>query len=97
MNKTIIFKYSFVFLFYLPVDYFDTGQSMCASVWLFDLECLGCGITRGIMHLMHFDFIGAWEFNKLSFLVLPIGILLWVHLFGMLIGQSYFSFFKRFY
>jgi len=88
---------AFLFLFFLPADYFDTGQSMCLSVVFFDLECLGCGLTRGIMHLMHLDFHTAWEFNKLSFIILPIGILLWIHLFGILIERPYLSFFKRFY
>ena len=88
---------AFLFLFFLPADYFDSGQSMCVSIWLFDLECFGCGITRAIMHLMHMEFQEAWSFNKLSFLIMPIGLLLRIHLFGILIGRSYFSFFKRFY
>ena len=87
---------AFLFLFFLPADYFDSGQSMCVSIWLFDLECFGCGLTRGIMHMMHFEFQEAWDFNKLSFLIMPIGLFLWIHLFGILIGKSYFSFeFKR--
>ena len=88
---------AFLLLFFLPADYFDSGQSMCLSVLFFDLECLGCGLTRGIMHLMHLDVQTAWQFNKLSFIILPVGILLWFHLFGVLIDKPYFSFFKRFY
>ena len=37
---------AFLFLFFLPADHFDSGQSMCASKWLFDIECLGCGIKK---------------------------------------------------
>jgi len=88
---------AFLFLFFLPADHFDSGQSMCASKWLFDIECLGCGITRAIMHLMHLEFQTAWDFNKLSFVILPIGLLLWIHVFGLLIGKNYFSFFKKLY
>lgn len=62
------------FLLYLPADHFDEGQSMCLSVLIFDMECYACGMTRGIQHLLHFDFQEAWEFNKLSFVVLPLGI-----------------------
>lgn len=29
-------------------------------------------MTRALKHLISFDFEGAWGFNKLSFLVLPI-------------------------
>lgn len=62
------------FLLYLPADHFDEGQSMCVSVLLFDMECYACGMTRGIQHLLHFDFKEAWAFNKLSFVVLPLGM-----------------------
>ncbi|MCG9878996.1 MAG: DUF2752 domain-containing protein, partial [Bacteroidia bacterium] len=61
-----------LFLMYLPADYFDTGEAMCLSVRFFDLECYGCGMTRGVMHLIHFEFAEAWEFNKLSFVVFPL-------------------------
>jgi hypothetical protein len=88
---------AFLFLFFLPADFFDTGESMCLSVLFFDLECLGCGLTRGMMYLMHLEFQTAWQFNKLSFIILPIGILFWIHLFGVLIDKPYLSFFKRLY
>ena len=88
---------AFLFLFFLPADFFDTGESMCLSVLFFDLECLGCGLTRGIMYLMHLEFQTAWELNKLSFVILPFGTLLWIHLLGVLIDKPYLSFFKRLY
>lgn len=62
------------FLLYLPADHFDVGQSVCLSVVLFDMECYACGMTRGIQHLLHFDFSEAWQYNKLSFIVLPLGM-----------------------
>jgi len=77
--KTIIFIGLFLFsilLLFLPKDFFDKGQSLCVSRLLFDIECYGCGMTRAIQHLIHFDFQGAWDFNKLSFLVLPLIIYL---------------------
>lgn len=83
-SNPIILKISFAvllvfpaILFFLPSTYFDHGTSYCPSKYFFDFECLGCGITRGIMHLIHFDFKVAWQFNKLSFVVLPILIYLW--------------------
>lgn len=39
--------------------------------------CWGCGITHAALAFLHFDFAGAWAFNKLSFLVLP--LLLWLY------------------
>jgi hypothetical protein len=85
------------FLFFLPSSYFDNGESICLSVYLFDLQCLGCGLTRGVMHLIHLDFKEAWGFNKLSFLVVPVGILFWFHLLGKLINKPYFKFFDKLY
>ncbi len=64
-------------LLILPADVFDKGKSFCPSVLLLDVQCLGCGITRAIQHLIHFDFAGAAAFNKLSFIVLPILVFIW--------------------
>jgi Protein of unknown function (DUF2752) len=66
-----------VVLLFLPANYFDEGESLCPSKRFFDTECPGCGMTRGVMHTIHFQFKKAWEFNKLTFLVLPILIYLW--------------------
>jgi len=84
-------------LMVFPIDYFDKGESICLSMYLFDLQCLGCGLTRGVMHFLHFDFKGAWEFNKLVFVVLPIAILFWIYLLGKLINKPYFLFFDKWY
>lgn len=68
-----------VTLLVLPAGYFDEGQAKCVSVLLFDMECYGCGMTRAIQHLLHFDFEAAYGFNKLSFIVLPLalGMIVW--------------------
>ncbi|MFM6935572.1 MAG: DUF2752 domain-containing protein [Flavobacteriales bacterium] len=62
----------------LPASFFDHGQSICLSVLLFNKECLGCGMTRAIQHLIHVDFESAWKFNKLVVLVAPILCFLWI-------------------
>jgi hypothetical protein len=59
-------------LFILPIDFFDSGQSICLSKVLLDMDCYACGITRAGMHLIHFDFNGAYEFNPLIYLVAPV-------------------------
>lgn len=61
-----------IVLLILPADYFDHGSPMCLSVLLLNKECYGCGMTRGIQHLIHLDFENAYHFNKLSFVVLPL-------------------------
>jgi hypothetical protein len=59
-------------LLVLPADFFDDGPPMCLSVLVAGIECYGCGMTRGIMHLIHFDFHTAWDYNPLAFLVFPL-------------------------
>jgi len=41
------------------------------------LTCYGCGLTRAIQHLIHFDLENALIFNKLSVVVLPILLFVW--------------------
>jgi hypothetical protein len=61
----------------LPADFFDTGESVCLSVQLFDMQCYGCGMTRAIQHLIHFDFHEAYAYNKLSFIVVFVLLVVW--------------------
>jgi hypothetical protein len=56
----------------LPSDFFDSGDSICLSVFFFNLECYACGMTRSIQHLIHLDFPTAYNYNKLSFIVFPL-------------------------
>lgn len=67
-----------IVLMILPADFFDTGQSVCLSVRFFDLTCYGCGLSRAIQHLIHLDFETAYAYNKLSVVVLPVLLLVWV-------------------
>lgn len=60
-----------IVLLILPADFFDKGESICLSVFLFDIECYACGLTRAIQHLIHFDFSIGYEYNRLSILVFP--------------------------
>jgi hypothetical protein len=77
-----------LFLMWLPSNYFDDGPPMCLSVILANRECYGCGMTRGVMHLIHFDFMEAWKFNKLSFVVFPL-------LVSMILWEIYNRFLKK--
>jgi len=48
------------------------------SVLLFHRQCYGCGITRAIQHLIHFDIQIAYSLNKISFIVFPILSVVWL-------------------
>ena len=67
-----------VVLFLLPAGFFDEGSIICPSRRFFNIECLGCGMTRAIMHLLHFDLDSALFYNRGSVLMLPALIFLWV-------------------
>ena len=67
-----------IIILILPADFFDTGASICPSKRFFDIECYGCGMTRAVMHLVHFDFDSALYYNQLSFIVGPVLAIFWV-------------------
>ena len=68
-----------IFLWIVPGDYFDDGEViLCPSRFLFDIECFGCGITRGVMNMHHFDYENALFHNKLSPIIYIALVVLWV-------------------
>lgn len=68
-----------VLLWILPANYFDTGQSISIFALLGVEEySYSTGMTRSIMHLMHFDLQTSWEYNRLGVVVLPLLFLLWL-------------------
>lgn len=67
-----------VLLFVLPADFFDEGQTSCLSVLILGQQCYACGMTRAVQHLIHLDIRAAAELNKLSFVVLPLLIFLYL-------------------
>ena len=77
--KNILYRIYLIVLVFIPIllvilpsDYFDRGNSICLSLFLFDTECYACGMTRAIQHLIHFDFLTGYNYNKLSIIVLPL-------------------------
>ncbi|MEM9835437.1 MAG: DUF2752 domain-containing protein [Bacteroidota bacterium] len=67
-----------IVLWILPVDYFNEGGGLaCPSRTFFDIECLGCGMTRAVMHFHHFDFSEAIFYNSLVIAVYPFLVWLW--------------------
>ena len=66
-----------IFLLVLPKNYFDQGQSISLFALLGVENYYSEGMTRACMHLIHLDFEGAQSYNALSFVVLPLLILVW--------------------
>lgn len=48
------------------------GHSICLFKNLFGRECWGCGMTRAMFSLLHFEFQAAWEYNRMVVVVAPL-------------------------
>ena len=67
-----------IVLWVLPADFFDNGNGIgCPSQVLLDIECLGCGMTRAVMHLHHFDLTEAIYYNLGVVVIYPFLVWLW--------------------
>ncbi len=77
-------------LWLLPSTFFDESEVIvCPSRLFFDIECFGCGMTRGVMHMHHAEVADAIYFNFGSPFVYPALIALWgfwVYLAGQRLG-----------
>lgn len=66
-------------LWAMPSTSFDEGEViMCPSRAFFGVECLGCGMTRGVMHMHHAEVEDALYYNLGSPVVYPALIALWI-------------------
>ena len=54
----------------------ENGPSLCLFRNLFGVECLTCGVTRGVSSFFHGAFLDAWEYNPLTYAVLALYFLL---------------------
>lgn len=51
----------------------------CVFYEITGLKCPGCGITSGMVRLMHFDFVGAFQCNAFLYLIIPYILLVFIH------------------
>ena len=73
--------YSAIILYILLSSFINalTGIDICIPcIWktIFGFKCSGCGLTTAFIHLIKFEFVSAFESNKLIFIVLPTVIFL---------------------
>ncbi len=85
-----------VMLWALPSAFFDESDIIvCPSRAFFGVECLGCGMTRGVMHAHHAEITEAIYYNLGSPFVYTVLIGIWVWLvfkvlkrLGMIKGKN---------
>ena len=81
LSKLVFMIVTPIVLLLLPANFFDNGESICLSKVLLDMECYACGLTRSIMHLIHFEFEKAYEYHMLSFIIFPMLCVVWIQWF----------------
>ena len=67
-----------VLIVFIPLELIENSASICISKLFFDKTCYGCGITRAIVNVIHFNFTKAFYYNKAIVIVFPLLIYLWI-------------------
>lgn len=62
---------------FLPIKFILDNKTICIWKNLFDIDCLGCGITRSILLVFHFEFSKAFECNSIVFITFPLISIIW--------------------
>ena len=44
--------------------------TICPVVLITGFPCPGCGMTRALLRLLHFDFVGAWQMHPFVYIIL---------------------------
>ncbi|MDR1725377.1 MAG: DUF2752 domain-containing protein [Bacteroidales bacterium] len=68
------------FLWLIPVEWLNEQHSLCLFRNIFGIKCFGCGITRAVLSVLHFDFKTAFDYNKLIVIVFPLLLFVWIRL-----------------
>jgi hypothetical protein len=60
--RIITYVICFLIAYSIPLEYIE-GRSFCIFYNLFGITCLGCGTTRAIFNIIHFNLMRALQFN----------------------------------
>ena len=68
-KQLIVYLAIFFFVLLLPqyYDYLSNVYHFCIFKAIFAIDCPGCGVIRGTIALLNFNFIDALNYNPLSF------------------------------
>jgi hypothetical protein len=83
--RIIAYVICFLTASFIPLEYIE-GRSFCIFYNLFGITCLGCGTTRAVFNVIHFNFIRALQFNFIA--------VIWFSFLLLVIIQDIFISFK---
>ena len=67
-----------IFLFFVPMEWFNGQHTICLIKNITGHDCWGCGITRAIISVVQLNFKEAYDYNKLIIVVFPLLFYVWV-------------------
>ncbi|MBK7133568.1 MAG: DUF2752 domain-containing protein [Bacteroidales bacterium] len=67
-----------VVLYFIPLDWIKDQHTICLYKNITGNECIGCGMTRAILSVIHFQFENAFYYNKLVVVVFPLLVYIWL-------------------
>lgn len=76
-TKNIFILFLPIVIYLIPVSFFENNDSICLFKLLMGNECYGCGITRAVVNMVHFEFDKAIAYNKLIIAVFPLLLYIW--------------------
>jgi hypothetical protein len=76
-GKTALIVLPFVALYYVYFLIWHGGEIYCFVELVFGIPCMGCGMTRAMLNVLQFDFITAFHYHPLIF-IMPIILLIYV-------------------
>lgn len=61
-----------ILIFFIPIELVEEKPVICLSRLILNKECIGCGMTRACISLIHFKFDKALKYNRLVIIVFPL-------------------------
>lgn len=74
----IIILSPFLIVLYYKISVVLHLPSLCLYKLITGHDCIGCGLTRAFISLLHFDIKTALEYNKLIVIVFPLVLYIWI-------------------
>jgi hypothetical protein len=76
INRVISFSVILVLLGVIPLKYIEYTHNLSLCAHTLGKYCYSVGITRGVSSILKADFLQAWNFNPLAYLVLLVIIII---------------------